>query len=101
ITTFPQWESNRAFLSALKEAGFRGRIAGVVRDEIHGKALDEAGVTRVLNPFNDAADYAARTFAAEIAFEEAHRTDAPPESATPGSLARDAAPDAATKPLQP
>ncbi|OYD53898.1 sodium:proton exchanger [Thauera propionica] len=101
ITTFPQWESNRAFLSALKEAGFRGRIAGVVRDEIHGKALDEAGVARVLNPFNDAADYAARTFAAEIAFEEAHRTDASPESATPGGLARDAAPDAATKPLQP
>ncbi|MDD3677134.1 cation:proton antiporter [Thauera propionica] len=101
ITTFPQWESNRAFLSALKEAGFRGRIAGVVRDEIHGKALDEAGVARVLNPFNDAADYAARTFAAEIAFEEAHRTDAPPESATPGGLARDAAPDVAAKPLQP
>lgn len=101
ITTFPQWESNRAFLSALKEAGFRGRIAGVVRDEIHGKALDEAGVTRVLNPFNDAADYAARTFAAEIAFEEAHRTDAPPESATPGGLASDATPDAAAKPLQP
>ena len=101
ITTFPQWESNRAFLSALKEAGFRGRIAGVVRDEIHGKALDDAGVARVLNPFNDAADYAARTFAAEIAFEEAHRTDAPPESATPGGLARDATPDAAAKPLQP
>lgn len=101
ITTFPQWESNRAFLSALKEAGFRGRIAGVVRDEIHGKALDEAGVTRVLNPFNDAADYAARTFAAEIAFEEAHRTDAQPEPATPGGLTSDAAPDAAAKPLQP
>ena len=101
ITTFPQWESNRAFLSALKEAGFRGRIAGVVRDEIHGKALDEAGVARVLNPFNDAADYAARTFAAEIAFEEAHRTDAQPEPATPGGLTSDAAPDAATKPLQP
>ncbi|CAH1747649.1 Sodium/hydrogen exchanger [Thauera humireducens] len=73
ITTFPQWESNRAFLNALKEAGFRGRVAGVVRDEVHGRALDAAGVNRVLNPFNDAADYAARSFAAEIAFEDAHR----------------------------
>jgi Trk K+ transport system NAD-binding subunit len=45
----------------------------VVRDEVHGRALDAAGVNRVLNPFNDAADYAARSFAAEIAFEDAHR----------------------------
>ena len=75
ITTFPQWESNRAFLNALKEAGFRGRIAGVVRDDLHGEELDAAGVERVLNPFNDAADYAARAFAAEIAFEQVHRKD--------------------------
>ncbi|HRP24863.1 MAG TPA: cation:proton antiporter [Thauera sp.] len=75
ITTFPQWESNRAFLNALKEAGFRGRIAGVVRDDLHGEALDAAGVERVLNPFTDAADYAARAFAAEIAFEQVHRQD--------------------------
>jgi len=67
ITTFPQWESNRAFLSALKEAGFAGRVAGVVRDDLHGAALDAAGVDRVLNPFSDAADFAARSFATEIA----------------------------------
>ncbi len=66
VTTFPQWESNRAFLHSLRGAGFRGRIAGVVRDELHGRALDAAGVERVLNPFNDAADFAARRFAAEI-----------------------------------
>ncbi len=66
VTTFPQWESNRAFLHSLRGAGFRGRIAGVVRDELHGRELDAAGVERVLNPFNDAADYAARRFAAEI-----------------------------------
>ncbi|MDX5409908.1 MAG: cation:proton antiporter [Thauera sp.] len=83
ITTFPQWESNRAFLSALKEAGFKGRIAGVVRDDLHAEALCAAGVERVLNPFNDAADYAARSFAAEIAFEDVHRDDpdAPTQSA--------------------
>jgi hypothetical protein len=65
----------------------KGRIAGVVRDDIHGAALGAAGVERVLNPFNDAADYAARAFAAEIAYEDAHRTDAPAaagtQSATP------------------
>lgn len=87
VTTFPQWDSNRAFLHALGEAGFKGRIAGVVRDDIHGAALGAAGVERVLNPFNDAADYAARAFAAEIAYEDAHRTDAPAaagtQSATP------------------
>jgi len=85
ITTFPQWESNRAFLSALKEAGFEGRIAGVVRDDLHAEALGAAGVERVLNPFNDAADYAARSFAAEIAFEDVHRRDdvAPPPPPPP------------------
>ena len=72
VTTFPQWDSNRAFLHALKEAGFGGRVAGVVRDDIHGEALGAAGVERVLNPFNDAADYAARSFAAEIAFAKVH-----------------------------
>ncbi|AVR89397.1 cation:proton antiporter [Thauera aromatica] len=72
VTTFPQWDSNRAFLHALKEAGFSGRVAGVVRDDIHGEALGAAGVERVLNPFNDAADYAARGFAAEIAFAKVH-----------------------------
>ncbi|SDT13849.1 cation:proton antiporter [Pseudomonas oryzae] len=67
VTTFPQWEANRAFLDALDQAGFQGRVAGVVRDEEHGAALDAAGVARVLNPFSDAADFAARSFAAELA----------------------------------
>jgi Kef-type K+ transport system membrane component KefB len=83
VTTFPQWASNRAFLHALGEAGFKGRIAGVVRDDVHGEALGAAGVERVLNPFNDAADFAARTFAAEIAYEEAHRGTGADPSAAP------------------
>ena len=33
-----------------RSAGFKGRIAGVVRDDIHGAALGAAGVERVLNP---------------------------------------------------
>ncbi len=66
VTSFPQWEANRAFLHALKHAGFQGKIAGVVRDDQHGKALDAAGGARVLNPFTDAADFAARSLIDEL-----------------------------------
>jgi hypothetical protein len=70
ITTFPQWESNRALLHALTAAGYRGRVAGAVRDAAHGLALAKAGIDRVLNPFEDAADRAAQTLAAEIRPQE-------------------------------
>ncbi len=66
VTTLPQWESNRAFLHALRAAGFKGRIAGVVRDDAHAVALGRLGVERVLHVFNDAADHAARVIAADI-----------------------------------
>ncbi|HEU4645233.1 MAG TPA: cation:proton antiporter family protein, partial [Burkholderiales bacterium] len=49
VTTLPQWESNRAFLHALRAAGFKGRVAGVVRDEAHAVALGRLGVERVLH----------------------------------------------------
>ena len=39
----------------------------MVRDDQHGQVLLEAGVTRVLNPFNDAADFAAKRFVEELA----------------------------------
>jgi Kef-type K+ transport system membrane component KefB len=66
VTTLPHLESNRAFLHALRHIGFKGKVAGMVRDDIHGSALSAAGVDHVLNPFNDAADYAARVFVDEI-----------------------------------
>jgi Kef-type K+ transport system membrane component KefB len=66
VTTLPQWESNRAFLHALRAAGFNGRVAGVVRDEAHAVELGRVGVERVLHVFNDAADHAARLIADEI-----------------------------------
>jgi len=72
VTSFPQWEANRAFLHALKHAGFQGKIAGVVRDDQHGKALDAAGVARVLNPFTDAADFAARSLIDELGQRPSH-----------------------------
>ena len=66
ITTFPQWESNRALLHALHSAGFNGRVAGAARDAAHGRELAAAGVQRILNPFDDAADHAAQGLAAII-----------------------------------
>lgn len=66
VTTFPQWESNRALLHALDTVGWHGRLVGAVRDAAHGRALASAGVSAVLNPFNDAADHAALRLAAEV-----------------------------------
>lgn len=60
VTTLPNWETNRALISAMKEAGLSARIAGVIRDETHRHALHAAGVTRIINPFIDAADHAAQ-----------------------------------------
>ena len=66
ITTFPQWESNRALLHALQAGQFSGSIVGAVRDAAHGRALEAAGVAYILNPFDDAADHAARRLATQI-----------------------------------
>lgn len=66
ITTFPQWESNRALLHALQAAQFNGSIVGAVRDMAHGRALEAAGVAYILNPCDDAADHAARRLATQI-----------------------------------
>ena len=70
ITTFPQWESNRVLLHALKTVHYRGRVVGAVRDAAHGRALAQAGVDQILNPFNDAADHAAARFARDIRKQE-------------------------------
>ena len=70
ITTFPQWESNRALLHALQAVHFRGQVVGAVRDAAHGRALAEAGVDQILNPFDDAADHAAARLARDIREQE-------------------------------
>ncbi len=70
ITTFPQWESNRALLHALQTVRYRGQVVGAVRDAAHGRALAEAGVSRILNPFDDAADHAAARLANDIREQE-------------------------------
>jgi Kef-type K+ transport system membrane component KefB len=70
VATFPQWEANRALLHALRESGFRGNIAVVARDRFQEREIDEGAVARVLNPFTDAADYAARVLIEDIHPEE-------------------------------
>ncbi len=69
VTTLPQWEDNRALLHALGEVGFSGRIAGVVRDELHEGAMRNAGIDMVINPFHDAAEQATRELISELAGE--------------------------------
>jgi len=66
ITTFPQWDSNRTLLHALRAMGYRGRVVGAVRDAAHSQALAEAGVDGIFNPFDDAADHAAAQLARDI-----------------------------------
>jgi Kef-type K+ transport system membrane component KefB len=66
VTTLPGAGADRALLSALRESGYAGRIAGVARNPGHTAALREAGVARIVNPYNDAADHAAAQLAEEL-----------------------------------
>lgn len=66
ITTFPQWDANHALLHALHTVHYRGHVVAAARDAAHGRSLAAAGVTRVLNPFDDAADHAAASLARDI-----------------------------------
>jgi Trk K+ transport system NAD-binding subunit len=66
VSSLPAWESNRALLEALKTLGFAGQVAMVARDVDHQQQLQNAGVTQVLNPFDDAADAAARSLRSDI-----------------------------------
>jgi Kef-type K+ transport system membrane component KefB len=63
VTTLPQAESNRALLHALQAARFGGAVAAAVRDPVQARLLEGAGVPLILNPFEDAADHAARRLA--------------------------------------
>ena len=70
VSSMPLWEANRALLHALQEVGYAGQVAAVARDAAHRRQLEAAGVARVLNPFDDAADHAARSLHAEIRSKE-------------------------------
>ena len=49
--------SNRAFLHALKERGYRGEVAIVAREDADGMTLKQAGAPTVLYPIRNAVDY--------------------------------------------
>jgi hypothetical protein len=70
VSSLPAWDSNRALLDALKSTGFTGQVAAVARDAEHHQKLERAGVKRVLNPFDDAADEAARSLRQDIQTQE-------------------------------
>ena len=70
ISSFPQWEANRALLHALKAAHFSGQVAAVVRDAAHARAMAQAGVVHIFNPFDDAADHAAAQMAQSLRAQE-------------------------------
>jgi hypothetical protein len=58
VSTLPQADSNRALLHALRANGYTGQVAVAVRDEYQAKVLADAGIDRVFNLFDDAADQA-------------------------------------------
>lgn len=70
VTTIPEWGANQALLHALNESGFSGRVVGLARDDEHAQAMLEAGVTRVVNIFHEAADLATDYLAREIEAQE-------------------------------
>ncbi len=66
VSTLPQIEINLALLDALRRHGFAGRIALTAHSERDARRLTDAGVDKVLMPFDDAADFAANTIATEL-----------------------------------
>jgi len=58
VSTLPQVDSNRALLHALRANGYTGQIAVAVRDEYQAKVLADAGIDRIFNLFDDAAEQA-------------------------------------------
>jgi hypothetical protein len=66
ISTLPDWSSIRALMHALHAARWQGSIAAAARDSQQKSQLVRAGVTLILNPFEDAADFAAQRLAADL-----------------------------------
>jgi Kef-type K+ transport system membrane component KefB len=60
ISTLPEADANRALLHALRANGYSGQVAVAVRDEHQAQVLADAGIDRVFNLFDDAAEQAAR-----------------------------------------
>jgi Kef-type K+ transport system membrane component KefB len=70
VSTLPDRASNHALLNALKEHHYSGQIAIVTRDEADAASLRTLGRVEIIQPFNQAADFAALDLAARIAGAE-------------------------------
>lgn len=66
ISTLPDWPSTKTLLQALHHANWKGPVAAAARDAQQKIALTLAGVSMMLNPFEDAADFAAQRLSADL-----------------------------------
>jgi len=67
VSTIPNTDLNLGLLAALRRHGFAGPIAMTAHRAQDRRRLAAAGVERILEPFADAADFAARAIAQRIA----------------------------------
>lgn len=58
VSTLPQADANRALLHALRASAYKGQVAVVVREENQAQLLADAGIDRLFDLFDDAADQA-------------------------------------------
>jgi Kef-type K+ transport system membrane component KefB len=75
ISTLPDVVSNRAFLHALKERGYRGEVAIVAREDADGMTLKQAGAPTVLYPIRNAVDYTVERLTELIRQQNASRPE--------------------------
>lgn len=61
VSTINDLDLNLGLIKALRHYGYDGQIAATTHSSADAKKLKHAGVDRVIHPFEDAADYAART----------------------------------------
>lgn len=61
VSTINDIELNIALVKALRHHGYEGNVAMTAHFPTDAGRLRHAGVTRIIQPFEDAADYAART----------------------------------------
>jgi len=71
VSTLPQLDVNLGLLDALRRHGYRGRVAMTAHAPADILRLEHAGVDRVLQPFDDAAEFAARAIGQEMTQGEA------------------------------
>lgn len=68
VSTISDFDLNLALIKALRHHGYKGNVAVTAHSAADAQRLKRAGVTRVMQPFEDAADFAAKTL-----FDEAYQ----------------------------